>query len=350
MALVSWNLAGSYFPQVLKGYPRSIYWIYGLGTSILLFLSVLIHELCHSLVSRREGIRVRRITLFIFGGIAQIEKEPESPKSELKIAIAGPASSAIIFGIFTALTYFAVEIVRIYPLKFAFEFLAYVNGVLALFNMVPGFPLDGGRIFRAILWKRKKDLKKATFIASRAGKVFAGVLMFLGFINFFTGNVVGGIWFVLIGLFLIQAAESSYYQVVMKLALSGVPVKSIMTEQVITVESSLTIRELVDDYFLRYHHICYPVIEYGRAAGIIEVKDAKKVPKEEWTTTHVRELMTVLLEETSLHPRDEAVEALSKMVKTGRGRLPVVEGGEFKGIVTRRDIMNFLQIKTDLGI
>ena len=347
--LIAWSLASSYFPFHYPGLSRSAHWVMGFLGAVFLFLSVLIHEITHSTIAKREGIEVKEITLFIFGGVSQLTKEPEDPLKELKVAIGGPLSSiilAFLFWIASKITSRTPDFILYTGLL---SYLAFINLSLAVFNLIPGFPLDGGRVLRAIYWKRTGSLRRATRIATEAGKWFGVGIILLGLLLVLTGNLIGGFWFVIIGMFLRSSAEGGYQQVVMKRALEGVKVKELMSQGVIAVQPSLRIDRLVEDFYLTHNHITYPVAEKERIVGIVTLKRVKEVPREKWTEKVVQEVMIPIREEIMLDPDGNAADALQKMIRSGEGRLPVVEDGKPVGMVTRRDILNLLEIKTDLA-
>jgi Zn-dependent protease/CBS domain-containing protein len=321
----------------------------GFLAAVFLFLSVLFHELTHSYIAKKEEIEVKEITLFIFGGVSQLTKEPEDPGKELRIAIGGPISSFILAFIFWILSKVTAQAPNLLLFTGLLGYLAFINLSLAIFNLIPGFPLDGGRVLRAIYWRKTGSLKKATRIASDTGKLVGVGIILLGLFWILTGNLIGGFWFVIIGIFLRSAAEGGYQQVVMKGALEGVKVKELMSRGVISVPSSLRVNRLVEDFFLTHKHVTYPVTESERIVGIITLKQVKEVPRDEWMEKTVREVMIPLREEIMLDPDGEAVDALQKMIRTGEGRLPVVKDGKAVGMITRRDILNLLEIKTDLA-
>jgi Zn-dependent protease/CBS domain-containing protein len=346
--LVAWSLAFDYFPYHYPGLTRSAHWAMGFLAAVFLFLSVLAHEITHSYIAKKEGIEVREITLFIFGGVSQLVKEPEDPQRELKVAIGGPISSlilAFIFWVFSKVTSQSPTLIFFTGLL---SYLAFINLSLAIFNLIPGFPLDGGRVLRALYWKKTGSLRKATRIASDTGKWVGVGIILLGLLFILTGNLMGGFWFVIIGIFLRSAAEGSFQQVVMKGALEGVKVKELMSRNVISVQPSLRIDRLVEDFYLTHKHITYPVIEGEKIVGIITLARVKEIPRDQWVEKTVREVMMPIQEGMILDPDGEAVDALQKMIRTGEGRLPVVKEGKPVGMITRKDILNLLEIKTDL--
>jgi len=343
LVFFTWVLASGYYPPRFPDWSRATYWVIGLLSVLLLFASVLLHELGHSWVALRTGIPISSITLFLFGGVAQMSRQPPDAETEFKMAIAGPLTSLGLAVVFLALA----QLLPSAP-KALFTLIGGLNAALALFNLVPGFPLDGGRVLRAFLWKRRGDLVWATRISSRAGKVVAVTIMVLGFLRILLGNL-SGFWFILIGLFLLQAAEAGYRQVLFRTALSGTTVRQIMRPEVVVVSQELPIDQLVNDYFLRHHYTSYPVVDQEKLTGLITLANVKNVPRSDWTNTTVKHAMTPLNEIMTLDPSEDAVTALQRMVKDGIGRFPVVKERKLVGILTRRDIVELLKIKTDLG-
>jgi len=346
--LIAWSLASGYFPSHYPDLNPSAHWIMGFLGAFFLFLSVLVHELTHSYIAKREGIEVKEIILFIFGGVSQLTKELEDSKKELKVAIGGPLSSLVLALIFWILFKATLRSPHLILFTGLLLYLAFINLSLAVFNLIPGFPLDGGRVLRALYWRKTGSLKKATRIASETGKWIGIGIILLGLFGILTGNLIGGFWFVIIGIFLRSAAEGGFQQVVMKGALEGVKVRELMSRDVISVPPSLHIHQLVEDFYLTHKHITYPVIEGERMIGLITLKQVKEVLRDQWMVKTVREVMMPIREEIILDPDSEAVDALQKMIRTGEGRLPVVKDGKAVGMITRKDILNLLEIKTDL--
>jgi Zn-dependent protease/predicted transcriptional regulator len=347
--LIVWSLASGYFPYHYPGLSRSAHWMMGFLGAVFLFLSVLAHEVTHSYIAKKEGMDVSEITLFIFGGVSQLTKEPEDPQKELKVAIGGPASSLVLALVFWILSKATSPFPDLLLYTGLLNYLAFINLALAVFNLIPGFPLDGGRVLRAIYWRKTNNLRKATQIASEAGKWVGVGIILLGLFWILAGNLIGGFWFVIIGIFLRSAAEGGYQQAVMKGALEGVKLKELMSRGVISVQPSLPIDRLVEDFYLTYKHNTYPVIDSDRIIGIITLKQVKEVPRSQWVEKTVRDVMMPLREDITLDPDGEAVDALQKMIRSGEGRLPVVKEGKAVGMISRRDILNLLEIKTDLA-
>ncbi|MGE5893142.1 MAG: M50 family metallopeptidase [bacterium] len=345
--LITWSLAKGFFPGQYEGLPELTYWWMGVAGALGLFLSIIFHELSHSLVARRFGIHMKGITLFVFGGVAEMDEEPPSAKAEFFMAIAGPAASILIAGFFfllVVLTYgYSVVLTGV------IWYLAVINLVLAGFNLLPAYPLDGGRVLRSILWQWKGNLRWSTRIASQMGSLFGLFMIFFGILNVLTGAVIGGVWWFIIGLFLRNASQMSYQQVVMRKALEGEKVRRFMKKDPVTIPSSITIRELVEDYIYKYHFKMFPVVDNGNLVGCITTKQIKEVPAEQWATRRVGELLSGCSRINTISPDIDAVRALSSMSQSGNSRLMVVEGDKLVGIITLKDIMGFLSVKLDLG-
>ena len=348
--LVMWVQA-AFFRRELPPWtsPAIIWGLAGLA-SLLLFLCVLLHELSHSLVALAKGLKVPRITLFIFGGVSHLSEEPRRPFDEILLAIAGPVMSFVISGACFA-GWLASRLVLGSPIAATlFLFLASVNLALGVFNLLPAFPLDGGRVLRAWLWHRHGSFTRATVSAARAGQFLAYVLMGLGVLSVIvTRGNLSGLWWVLIGLFLNQAAGATAERALVRQALTGTPVSRIMTRAPVTLPPDLSLSRAVEETFLNHHFAAYPVVDGGLVRGILALKDVKKYPREEWERRTVAEAMTPLAGLEMVHPDEDVVDVLERMLRTDRGRLPVVEEGRLVGMLTRRDIMDFLRVQTDLS-
>jgi Zn-dependent protease/predicted transcriptional regulator len=349
--LVIYTMAESYFPQAHQNYSTRQYWLMGAIAATLFFLSILIHELAHSFVAIKHGIKVTSIRLLIFGGLAEVASEPKSGKQEFLIALAGPATSMALGMFFLGIySYFAMSN-RITPAAGIAFWLASANILLAVFNLIPGFPLDGGRILRAFLWDRWDDVARATKVVSQLGNGFAVFLIIFGILQFLvTQSIVSGLWIIFIGLFMKQSAVGSYQGVMLKRALSGVEVRQIMTERIVSVDWLISIEELVESYIYKHQFTHFPVFNRDEFIGMVSLDGVKTISKDLWGFKQVRDIMTPLEFLPCLKPTDDASEALSRMVSGDIGRMPVVENGQLMGIVSRRDIMNFFKIKSDLGV
>lgn len=346
--LVAWSLSTGLFPFHYKNLSIQTYWLMGIVGAVGLFLSIVVHEFCHSLVARKYGIPMRGITLFIFGGVAEMGDQPRSAKAEFMMAAAGPLASILIaflfYGIYTMGTGTLAE-----PISGVIEYLAYINGILAAFNLVPAFPLDGGRILRSILWGLKKDLRWATRISASIGSAFGILLIVLGVFHILRGNFIGGMWWFLIGMFLQGAAKASYQQLLTRRALEGEPVERFMKRNPVTVTPSISLEHLVDDYIYRYHFKMFPVVEGpDRLIGCVTTKQVRNVPREEWSKTTVREAATPCSEENTVAPNADAIRALSIMKQNDLSRLMVAEDSHLVGVITLKDLLRFLSVKVEL--
>jgi Zn-dependent protease/predicted transcriptional regulator len=349
--LVVTTMAESYFPSVQGQFSTAQYWLMGLCTAILFFISVLLHELAHSFVAIKHGIKVTVIRLFIFGGLAQVSSEPESGRHEFLIALAGPAVSLLLGFGFGFLYGFLLLSGKAGPAAEVARYLAAANVLLAIFNMIPGFPLDGGRILRAILWDRWASLTRATKVVSQIGNSFALFMIFLGIMLFILAqSLITGLWFVLIGLFMRQSAAGSYQAVVIRESLAGVQIRQVMKENVIPVDWLIPLEELVNDYIYRHQFAGFPVFNRDELVGMVSLDNVKAVPKELWMFKQVRDIMTPIEEVTHAGPADDATETFKRMVAEDLNSLPVIEGGKLIGMVSRRDLLDLFKIKSDLGI
>lgn len=339
--LIAWSLSVGYFPHVLPGVPAAAYWVQGLVAALLLFVSVFLHELSHSVVARAHGLPVSAITLHVFGGVSQLQREPERPGVEFWMAVAGPLAS---FALAAVAAGGAAATTAVPAVAAILHYLAVVNAVVGAFNLVPGFPLDGGRILRAALWKARGDLRWATRVASRAGTIVAFGLMGLGILRGLTGEFLGGLWLVLIGLFLRQAAEGSYQQLVLRRALAPLRVRDVMTGTVVSVPADRTLAEVVDETFWRHHVSSFPVVAGGRVLGILGLQQLRHVPRERWAETSVREAMLPLAPALAVAPGDRLADALEKLSQNGLGRAAVIESGALAGYLSLRDVLHVLAI------
>jgi Zn-dependent protease len=341
----------SFLPLAHQPYTTHQHWMM-VGVATALYLaSVLVHELAHSFVAIKHGVRVTSIRLLIFGGLAQAESEPENAKQEFIIALAGPAVSMAL-GLFFLGVYSVFFVTQgMTPVAVVASWLAFANIFIAFFNLIPGLPLDGGRILRAFLWERWDDLARATKVASQLGNGFAVFLIIFGILQFLvTQGPISGLWFIFIGLMVKQLAVGNYQGIMLKRALSGVQVRQIMAERIVSVDWLLSIDELVQNYIYRHQFTQFPVFNRDEFIGMVSLDGVKGISKDLWGFKQVRDIMTPLEFVPCLKPTDDASEALSRMVSGDLGRMPVVENGRLMGIVSRHDIMNFFKIKSDLGI
>lgn len=366
--LVTWNLAAGVFPSLHPQWSTLLDWATALAAAILFFASVLAHELAHSIVARARGLPVNRITLFLFGGVSNIEREPTSPSTEFLMAIVGPLTSLVLGIIFLALggvgLVMSVGLVgnplrllgQAAPIPTLLLWLGPINIVLAIFNMVPGFPLDGGRVLRSIFWAASHNLRLATRWASWIGQGIAWLFIILGIamvfgieIPYFGTGVIGGVWMAFIGWFLNNAAQSSYRQVLLEDVLDGVPVATLMRPSTLTVSPDMTVGRIVYDYVMNSDERAFPVLEGDCLVGMISLEDVRRVPREQWDTTLVATVMTPEEKLTVATPREEATQALSDLANRDIRQIPVVQEGRLVGMLRRADIMRYLQLHTELA-
>ena len=347
--LISWTLATGYFPELYPGFENATYWSMGVIGAAGLFLSIVLHELSHSVVARRYGIPISGITLFIFGGVAQMEREPPTARAEFMMAIAGPLASLGLSLFFYICTALAVAAGAAAPISGVLTYLALINLIVAVFNMVPAFPLDGGRVYRAWLWGRMGDMVAATRRAALAGQIFGLMLIGLGVASLISGHVIGGLWWGLIGLFLHSASRNAVTELESQKLLESETVERVMTHSPLTVPANITLRELVDDYIYGSFHETFPVMDNGRLVGSIGVADLRETDREEWSRLHVRDVMHPVSALNTIGAGEKTEAALRKMRESGHSRLLVVENGRLAGIVALRDIMRLLSLKRELG-
>lgn len=348
-ALVLLSLAMGFFPQAYPHLPERTYWLMGVIATILFFASIIFHEFCHSLVARRYGLPMRGITLFLLGGIAEMGEEPKRPKVELLTALAGPAASvALGFG-FIGLGDLGESAGWPLSIVGVLIYLGRINWLLAIFNMLPAFPLDGGRVLRAALWSWKKDLRSSTRIASHIGGGFGLLLILLGIFNLFMGSPIGGLWLVLIGLFLRGAAQASYQQVLVREVTEGKKVGDIMDRKPIQVTPSLSLRRFVDDYVLVYHFDRFPVVEDGgELLGCLDLQRVKMVPESRWdeeTVSHVAHGCDPLY---TIDVDADLVAALDQMSRGSFDRLLAVQDGHLEGVLDRHALERFITVRLNL--
>jgi len=346
--LVTWSLTAGYFPSRHHGLTGSTYLWMGVAGALGLFGSIVFHELSHSVVARRYGMRIRGITLFIFGGVAEMEDEPPTAKAEFLMAIAGPVASALLAAVFHILGDFALRMGMATPVSGVLGYLALINILLAVFNLVPAFPLDGGRMLRATLWGWKGDLRWATRIAANAGASFGFALIAFGLYNIVIGNLIGGIWYMLIGFFVRGAAASSYNQMQTRGLFQGEPVRRFMVADLITAPPDISIHRFVEDYVYRHYHEMFPVVGNSRLLGCIGITEVRQIPHDQWDRTRVFEAMSPASPENTVDAGRDAVEALAIMRRSGNSRLMVVEDGRLAGLVTLKDLLRLIAFKTDL--
>lgn len=360
--LISWNLS-VVFGQAHPNWGLGQSWLVAVIAALLFFISVLLHELAHSVMARIQGVPVRSITLFLFGGVSNIEREPPSPNAEFLITVVGPATSIVLGGLFTwiglatagratvGLTA-ANVISRLDPLTTLLLWLGPINLILGVFNLIPGFPLDGGRLLRSILWAATNSLERATQWAAGVGQaiawlfILAGVAMIFGVqIPFLGGGFINGIWLAFIGWFLSSAASQSYQQVLMQDLLDGVAVSRLMRNNPPTVNPDCTLNDLVDNHILQHDDLAFPVVEGDDLVGLVTLDDIRQVARQQWDVTTVRQIMTPEAKLVLTTPEENADEALHKLSQQDVRQLPVVHGHHLLGLLRRNDIVRWLQIQ-----
>jgi len=344
-ALITWVLAISYFPLEFKQWTTLQYWAVAAITSVLFFACVLLHELGHSIVALRYKLQVKNITMYIFGGISQITSEPNEPLGEFVIAFAGPFTSLVLAGIF----YLAELAFRgIAPVFAMVKYLALINLTLAIFNLIPGFPLDGGRVFRAIVWGITHNLRRATEIAVLLGRGIAFIFILLGVWLIFKGNWTNGLWIAFIGWFLENAALSQVQQQRIHTLLAGHTVEQVMSRTCVVAPADITLQELVDQYILDKGQRCLILMRGESAAGLTTLHNIRDVPRERWSTTTASEVMTPISDVKRTRPDAGLEQALEQMGTDGVNQLPVMNDGQVEGMLRREDIINYLKLLQNL--
>lgn len=342
--LIFWSLSAGYFPRLFPGLGPTQYFWTGFLATILFFLSLLAHELAHSFMALREGLPISGITLFMFGGVSKMSEEARDPKTELKVAVVGPLTSFALAFIFWTLT----RLLSVTPISLGavmFGYLAWVNMALGIFNLLPGYPLDGGRILRALWWWKTGSLAGATKVASDMGKVLAWALMIFGGLQIFAGALLGGIWLIFIGMFLRSMADLGYQEMILKQSLSHIPAREVMIEDVRSVPPDASVEELVHDYFLKHCCRAFPVVKNGKVLGLLTLEDMKEISSCERPVKKASALMTPLTDALIISPETPLTEALKKMSEEEVPRLLVMEDGRMLGMLSKSSLMRFLEIK-----
>jgi Zn-dependent protease/CBS domain-containing protein len=348
--LMSWTLAAGYFPFRYPHLPNGVYWIMGVSGMLGLFLCIILHELGHALVAKHYKLPIGHITLFLFGGVAEIKKEPTRPKVEFLMAIAGPIVSCILVVLLYCITLLGERSGWPILLTGVARYLALINLIIVAFNLIPAFPLDGGRVFRSLLWWWKKDFAWATRIATAVGTAFGFGLIFLGIFSFITGNLLAGIWFAILGWFLSRAANSSRSQLVLSKELKSAKVSTFMTRDPIAIEPNITIQTFIEEYVYISHHHLYPVTQKGKLLGYVSLKEVKALPKEKWKTTSAREIMIPREHLHTVTPSSSALDALNLMEKSDTPTLLVVDGNNhLVGLLTAQSLFKVISVKLELS-
>jgi Zn-dependent protease len=344
--LLTWSLATGYYPAEFKGWPAAEYWIVGAMTAILMFACVVLHELGHSVVALRYRVPVRSITLFLFGGVAQIAAEPPSALAEFLIAIAGPIVSFLLALAFAGLQTVAAGAAPVFALA---KYLSFINGMLALFNLIPGFPLDGGRIFRAIVWAFTQNFRSATLIAANVGRFIAFLFIASGVWLVFSGHLANGIWIIFIGWFLDTAATAQVQQQMVQGLLVGHKVSEAMSHEYAAIPPEMSVQQVVDEFVLGAGRRSFVIAHNGDVDGLLTLHSIKQIPRTKWPATTAAQAMIPLERLHTIPPDAEVWTALEKMDRDGVNQLPVVSGRSLVGLLTRESIISYLRALQEFG-
>jgi Zn-dependent protease len=344
--LIAWSLAASYYPDAMPGLGTTTYWLIGIISALLLFASVLAHELTHSLVARWRGLSVDSITLFIFGGVSNLTTEPSTARNEFLVAVVGPVSSLVLAAVFWLL---GQAIPARSPAGAVAGYLAFVNLLLGGFNLVPGFPLDGGRVLRSLIWGATGSLRRATLVASYVGQAVGWLLIVWGLTRVLSGDLLGGLWTAFIGWFLNGAAESTRQEQTLQQSVRGITAARLMEEPAVAIPPTMSVAEFVFEQVMRHGHRALPVVDNERLVGIVSLSDVRKLPREDWSTTPVSRLMTPAPLAT-VGPTEHLGVAIRRMAQRGVHQLPVIEDGRLLGLLTRADVLRYLQLRHELGV
>jgi Zn-dependent protease/CBS domain-containing protein len=337
-------------PQQYPGLSTLTYWAIGIASAAVLFISVLVHELSHSYIAKKNGLPIARITLFFFGGVSEMTEEPQDAGLEVRMAAAGPLMSFVIAGVLGGVWYVAEAAHLPIAITATVGYGALINGVLGAFNLLPAFPLDGGRVFRGSLWMHSKNLIDATKTATRVSESLSLLMMLGGFVAIILGYFLDGIWFVVLGWFIKSGAETSLRQTLVGETLSGVTVNDIMTRQILTVPPDITVQQLVSDYFLVHPHGGYPVIQDERLLGLITLDSVRAIPKEARSYETVAKAMVPLERTLVVPPNLSALDAFQRMAREKAERLLVTQNGQLVGVVTQGDLMRAIRTRQDLEL
>ena len=343
-ALITWSLAQQYFPSTMPGLSQQTYLMMGVFAMLCFFASLLLHEMSHSVVARHFGIEIKGITLFLFGGVAELEAEPKSAEVELLVAIAGPLMSLLLSLGFWILAGVSTLAIGSSPLTEVLSYLSMINLVLALFNLVPAFPLDGGRVLRAWLWHRHGDILRATETAAKSGTIFAMVLMFFGVLALFQGIIAAGIWQIMIGLFILAAARSSYQHQLAQSVFANKSVRELMVADPVVVSPAMTLSAFVNTVMLQKHVQFVPVVEDGALLGHMDAGVLASIDRENWANTQVGDVFAGLENASMVSPDMAAQDLMSHISKTGRRKFLVVDDHKLLGVITLADLTDYLRM------
>ena len=350
--LIAWSLADGYLPMTYGSkLTQTEDWIVGVVSSVLLFVSVLLHELSHSYIAKKNGLPIARITLFFFGGVSEMSEEPRDPGLEVRMAAAGPLTSFAIAGVLGGM-WIAGNLVGFPTAVIAIlGYNALINVGLGAFNLIPAFPLDGGRVLRGSLWQGSRNLLKATRSATRVSEIFSLLIIAAGLLLIVvTGDFFNGIWIIFLGWFIRSGAETSLQQTQVSEALHGVSVEEVMTKNLLTVPPDLTVQQLVNEYFLVHPHGGYPVVQGDQLLGIVTMSSVRSITRERREIERVSQAMVPFERIVTIGPTASAADAMQKIAQANVGRLLVTDGQKILGVVTRGDLMKTIQTRQDLGL
>ena len=344
--LVTATFATSVLEDFFPEWTNSRRWVVGGFIALIFFISILLHEMSHSVVARRYGIPVDSITLFVFGGVSNLTKEPDNARQEFWIAIVGPLMSFAIAGLFGA-GYFALDGVE-EGVAAVCRNLAFINLAIGIFNLVPGFPLDGGRVLRSVFWARKRNILDATRLSSMIGQIVAYVIMGAGVVLFLAGDLVTGIWFFLIGNFLRNASAASYQQLFMDRVIKGVPASAVAREDFVPVSPEITLSQLVEEHVLGGRGRAFPVMAGEELLGLVTLTDLNKVPRDQWPATTVYRAMTPFNRLKTAKAGDELMQVLQDMTTGDVNQIPLVDGRLLRGLIHRADVLRYIQVRQEI--
>ena len=356
LLLIAWSLADGYMPAHYPGLGIATYWTIGIVSAIILFVSVFLHELSHSYIAKKNGLPIARITLFFFGGVSEMSAEPKDAGLEVRMAAAGPLTSfaiaIVLAGLWflTALSGPATPTNSLTPVIATLYYAALLNGVLGAFNLIPAFPLDGGRVLRGSLWQRSKNLLTATATATRVSETISLIMMAVGLFFVIFGDFIDGLWIIFLGWFIRSGAETSLRQTRLTESLASLRVGDIMTKDLLSVSPDASVQQLVTDYFLVHPHGGYPVTSDGKLLGVVTMASVRSIPREKRELERVSQAMVPFERTVTVSPATSAVDALQMMAKNSVGRLIVMEGDKMAGILTRGDLMKAMRTRQDFGL
>ena len=350
LLLIAWSLAEGYMPQHYPSLGVITYWAIGIVSAIILFVSVFLHELSHSYIAEKNGLTIARITLFFFGGVSEMSEEPKDAALEVRMAAAGPLTSFLIAIVLGASWYLTGLVNGPVPVIATLYYAALLNGVLGAFNLIPAFPLDGGRVLRGSLWSRSKNLLSATANATRVSEAISLLMMAVGLFFVVFGDFVNGLWVIFLGWFIRSGAEISLRQTRLTESLAGVSVGDIMTRELLSVSPDASVQQLVSDFFLVHPHGGYPVVSNGKLLGVVTMSSVRSIPREKREIERVSQAMVPYERTITVSPTTSAIDALQMMAKNGVGRLVVMDGDKIAGMVTRGDLMKTMKARQELGM